>query len=242
MPLDYEPRTHSKMRFMIWFLHRRYLILFILLIVTIAIQPTLSALGFRIELLDMFAGLSLLVAISDLPYRHRGVMFVGLTFAVVGILIAGRIPTLGHLHASIQFAGGLIAFWAATEVLRRVFRPGRVDSERLFASMSAYLIYGLGFGALYAGLSTLDPDVLRDVMTPAGQPLPIHRAIYFSLITMTTVGFGDIVPNAESVSAIAMIEAVFGQIYTTVLVAWLVSLYVRDFSRQAQPAPPPSEP
>jgi hypothetical protein len=58
--------------------------------------------------------------------------------------------------------------------------------------------------------------------------LPLSRALYFSFVTIATLGYGDIVPKSEVAQGLAILEAVGGQMYLAVLVARLVSLYARQ--------------
>jgi voltage-gated potassium channel Kch len=59
-------------------------------------------------------------------------------------------------------------------------------------------------------------------------PISLNRAVYFSFVTIATLGYGDIVPASDVAGGIAVVEAVIGQFYLVVLVARLVSLYARQ--------------
>ena len=67
--------------------------------------------------------------------------------------------------------------------------------------------------------------------TEKGHRLETMRFEYFSFVTITTLGYGDITPLTNRASALALIEALIGQIYLVVLVAWLVGMYVSRKSK-----------
>jgi voltage-gated potassium channel len=99
-----------------------------------------------------------------------------------------------------------------------------VDGERIFAALDAYLMIGLMFAICYAVLDKVDPASFG---SPSEIDLTMDRAIYFSFVTIATLGYGDIVPLGGLARGLAILEAVTGQMYLAVLVAWLVSLFAR---------------
>jgi hypothetical protein len=103
---------------------------------------------------------------------------------------------------------------------------GRVGGERISAALCVYMLVGIAFGGFFATLDQLAPDSL--VQSASGEVLGTDGAIYFSFVTLATLGYGDVVPASGPARALAMLEAVFGQLYLVVLVARLVSLYSRE--------------
>jgi voltage-gated potassium channel len=108
---------------------------------------------------------------------------------------------------------------------RHALGPGLVDSERLLAALDAYLLAGLVFGVCYWVLERSWPASFG---SPSASDLDLARAIYFSFVTIATLGYGDIVPASDAARGLAVLEAVGGQMYVAVLVARLVSLYSRQ--------------
>jgi hypothetical protein len=107
--------------------------------------------------------------------------------------------------------------------LRFIIRSPRVTSEVLCAGVATYLLLAMLWAAAYALVSRLAPGSFTGL--PAGQPLLGFDALYFSGITLTTVGYGDITPVSPPARMLAMMEAFTGSMYMAVLVARLVSLY-----------------
>jgi hypothetical protein len=113
----------------------------------------------------------------------------------------------------------------AVATARYAIRPGPVITQHLFAALDTYLLVGLVFGV---GYSVLD-SVWRDSFGAPDQPdLGLAQAVYFSFVTLATLGYGDVVPTNDATRGLAVLEAVAGQLYLAVLVARLVGLYQRS--------------
>ena len=108
---------------------------------------------------------------------------------------------------------------------RHALRGGRVDSERIFAALDAYLLAAFVFGVVYWVLDREVPGSFGP--EPLGALTP-RRAVYLSFVVISTLGFGDIVPVSGAAQGLVTVEAVGGQMYLAVLVARLVSLYSAD--------------
>ena len=123
------------------------------------------------------------------------------------------------------------ALWGATCLLamvataRYALRPGVVDAERIFAALDTYLLAGLVFGVCYWVMEQTWPGSFG---MGSVRELDLARAVYFSFVTLATLGYGDIVPVSEPARGLAILEAVGGQMYLAVLVARLVSLYSKQ--------------
>ena len=105
--------------------------------------------------------------------------------------------------------------------LRRALRPGDVDAEMLCAAVSAYMIMGVGWAAVYTALQTADPGAFA--LQGADAEAPWSALLYFSFATLTTLGYGDISPASSYGRAFATVEAVSGTVYLAILIAYLVS-------------------
>jgi len=100
---------------------------------------------------------------------------------------------------------------------------GTVDSSHLFTAASIYLLLGMVWFALYNAIDTISPGAIRftDATSTDHQP----ELLYFSLITLATVGYGDVVPLNGEVRILAAMEAITGVLYVAITVALLVSAY-----------------
>jgi hypothetical protein len=125
----------------------------------------------------------------------------------------------------------LVAFQAAAMALRHSLRSTVVESEHISAALGAYLLFGVFFGELFWVVQWLDPTAL----TLGGSPIPemtVPDGIYFSFVTLATLGYGDILPRSETARGLAVLEAIVGQLYLAVMVARLIGLY-RDRGERA---------
>jgi hypothetical protein len=107
-------------------------------------------------------------------------------------------------------------------------RASAVTSEHLYAALSAYLLAGLSLGILYWTLEQAWPGSLAMSGPAASNPFHLTEGIYFSFITLATVGYGDMVPGNDVVRGLAIVEAIAGQFYLAVMIARLMSLYIHD--------------
>jgi hypothetical protein len=130
-------------------------------------------------------------------------------------------PAWVFLVPSLLFVLFLIA-----HLLRFILHAPRIDSEVLCAGVATYLMLGLLWGVAYILVARLTPGAFSFTAGPvASQVMQGSTAIYFSFITLCTVGYGDIVPVSGAARMLAMMEAMAGTFYMAVLVARLVSLH-----------------
>jgi amino acid transporter len=121
--------------------------------------------------------------------------------------------------------------------LRALLRQKQITSETISMSVSVYLLIGFTWGLFYIVLFQLQPNSFSFPSAPpssATEVLPV--LLYFSLTTLSTIGFGDIVPLTLQVRYAAVTEGIMGQFYIAILVARLVSLQMsQSESRRAEP-------
>lgn len=171
--------------------------------------------------------LLLLSGILTMRGRRKG-MPLALSFAVPAL--AAR--WLHHYHPAALPAVVIPAISVpflvliVVRFLRFILRAPRVDSQVLAAGVSVYLLLGLLWGLLYMTVATLDPAAFSYGGAPGGSQFQSRfEIVYFSFVTLNTVGYGDIVPVSNVARMLAMIESTTGVLYMAVLVARLVSLH-----------------
>ena len=205
------------------FLRRRNAWLLALLLAAIGVDPALEAIGVRARVLEWMLALALLAAAVG-TWRARVPRAFLLGFgAVLVAWLALHVARFGPGPSLAPAVLGGAALAMAAFFLAGVLAEGRVDAERICAALCVYLLAGIAFGGFYAVLEALGPGALAG----AG-PLDLDDAVYFSFVTLATLGYGDIAPVSSAARALAVLEAVFGQLYLAVLIARLVSLYARE--------------
>ena len=127
-----------------------------------------------------------------------------------------------YLDASAWLIAGLTL---VIVVARAVFAPGKVNFHRIVGAILLYLDIGLIFVALFCLVALLDPSAFTGLPLLSDNLLAIAgNLIYFSFATLTSVGYGDIVPLHPFARSLANIEAIIGQLYPATLLARLVTL------------------
>jgi hypothetical protein len=207
------------------YLKWRYALLFYSLLLTLAVGPLRGALGLRTNLLELFLAINLLAAV--VPIRGRKTRRVLLPFLVIVLIGQVGMSWLGQA-ALVPMSLALwtvVALLAAASALRFALGARVVHRERLYAGLSAYLLAGLFFGVFYWVLEQTWAGSFALPGEEAQSYFSLPAAIYYSFVTLTTLGYGDIVPRSEVGRGLAIMEAVAGQLYLAVMIARLVSLY-----------------
>src|SRR5437016_4823218 len=113
------------------------------------------------------------------------------------------------------------------KLLSYVLRSIQIDTEVLCAAISVYLLLGLIWALAYALLAQLSPDSFAFAANPhSSGRMDRFNAFYFSFVTLSTVGFGDVTPVSRLARTLAVMEAVTGTFYVAILIARLVAMYV----------------
>lgn len=174
------------------------------------------------------------VRASDLQLRHARLLTGGLVVitAVAAGLAVSRVSQVGTGIANIWAA--LVLLLTVVLILTSVLGMGAVTVQSIFGAVSAYLIVGLMFAACYGAMYHLGGQVFF----ASGRPGNTQTFQYFSFTTLTTLGYGDFTAVQSSGQAVAVIEALTGQVFLATLVARLVA----QFRGLAQPAPPAAPP
>ena len=122
------------------------------------------------------------------------------------------------------FSSIFLAFCAVI-IIMRLLNEERVTVDSLAGAVSTYLLMGMAFASLYLCINTLTPGSF--LLEPGGIPLingpeAVSDYVYYSFVTLTTVGFGDALPISAAAKSLTIIEAVCGQMYLAILIAILV--------------------
>ncbi|HSJ98130.1 MAG TPA: potassium channel family protein [Myxococcota bacterium] len=204
----------------------RYAWLFAALLATFGARPVLEAFGSERDPFHWLVAASLCVAALGLA-RERGMRWL-VVLAAVFVVVRGAQAALAaepaRAYEVLLWTAGLAL--AAVACVRHALGAGRVDAERIFAALDAYLLAALLFGVAYWALDRSQPGSFAGAVGADG--LDIREAIYLSFVTIASLGYGDLVPRSEGARGLAVFEVVGGQMYLVVLVARLVSLYARE--------------
>jgi hypothetical protein len=208
----------------------RFLILFAALLLALVGHPLLAIFAPREQALEWLLALVLVAGIVGVEAGKRARPLVVLVALFAAIRIVAGALASPHLFAVGQ------AFWAAACLLTtgmlvsHALKRGPVDGERIFAALDAYLLGAAGFGVVYWLLDHVWPASIGPQLDAS---LAAEDALYMSLVSISTLGFGDLVPASGLARSLVTLEAIGGQMYLAVLVARLVSLYTMADSTRA---------
>ena len=158
------------------------------------------------------------------------VILLGLAATVASFLPIGEwSPVLGTIA---RHGGEILMFSALIWVVgHAVYAPGRITFHRLQGAMVIYLNLAVIFAAAYGLIWELIPDAFANIAPPTVDQKEVGIMLYFSLTTLTTTGYGDIVPVDPFARSIANLEAVVGPFFLAITVARLVSMELADRRR-----------
>ncbi|MCI0467377.1 MAG: ion channel [Beijerinckiaceae bacterium] len=154
---------------------------------------------------------------------------VGLAIVSYPVRFSGYPQLATYLDAAAWITVGLALAYV---VARAVFSPGRITYHRVIGAVLLYLTIGNIFVGFYAIAGLLAPQAFSGLSFSDAPTLLVSDLIYFSFATLTTVGYGDVLPVHPLARSLSNLEAIVGQLYPATLLARLVTLELEDRRRQ----------
>ena len=199
------------------------LLLLVLLVATIFVVPAFLPEGTSLHVFaDVMLTLILIsgvLAIAD--HRKFALALAGIAVLVIVVRWAEWLVPPGALWTVRQVSSLGACVLLASAVGINVFAARRSVGDRVCGAIVLYLLLGLIAAFVYSALYTYDPGTFSKL--PAGKG-DIGDWLYFSFITLTTLGYGDITPVARTARSLAMLEGLVGQLYPAIIIARFVSL------------------
>ena len=206
-----------------WIHNSGMAVLLIALITTVFVIPAVLPYGetrrLVAEVLMALVLVSGVVAVAEHRRTAIALAAISLVVLALGILqlfvAATKVPALRDMIA----LGALLVLAFAVGI--NVFASGHAIGDRVFGAVVLYLLLGLLWAVAY---HLVDRHVTDAFAFQVASPADLADWVYFSFVTLTTVGYGDITPVAQGARSLAMLEALTGQLYPAVIIARLVSL------------------
>jgi Ion channel len=202
-------------------------LLALLLFVLAPLQATGAIRSDEFSLALLAVGTAALFVVSGNPLTVVAVLIYVCLSAAAAIMRLRGSPNSLYLEATGWIILGICVGWSVTPA---VFGPGRVNYHRIVGAILLYLTVGATFVAFYTFVGLMVPGAFSGVSFDDNPALP-SNLIYFSFVTLTSTGYGDIVPVRPIARSLANIEGIIGQLYPATLLARLVSLEIASRHR-----------
>ena len=220
----------------------------LLLVVTVIAVVTLSLVDLRAGdtsvraevgqiLVAVFVGATLLLALraSGVGRRFRILadILIGAGILVtVGLVVLAALTDTSPIRIeNPSIAWDVLALLAPILVVRRLIHHNRASAQTLLGAVSAYLLFALAFNFVFLTINALSDEPFF------GSEEPTTAYMYFSLTSITTLGYGDLAAVTPPGRLLATMEAVIGQVYLVTFVAMIVGLIVEQRQRQHRTEP-----
>ena len=167
--------------------------------------------------------------------QTRASVIVGLSLAVPAIFpqLLGLVFRYDGIVLTSHWLGIAFLVYTVIVILRFIFAGDRVTSETIWAALCVYLLLGVLWANVYSLVDFVEPDSFAFGLAEDQQTARMRFGgeesvfpIYYSFVTLSTLGYGDIVPKVSAARMLAAVEAITGQLYLAVLVARLVGLHI----------------
>jgi ion channel len=169
--------------------------------------------------------LFLLLGIATVLWSRAATPIVG----VLGVSDA-VVRWMNHFHARVALERAdsaltlAVCAVLATVILARVFSPGRINLYRIQGAVAVYLLFALAWAFAYKLVALADPEAFSFPSAGMHSERLIARLLYFSAITLTTVGYGDVTAVNPIARSLAVLEGFVGQLYPAIMLARLVAM------------------
>jgi len=173
---------------------------------------------------------SLLLIIGIWSLRDGGRFFaVGMRFVIAGVILNLLAASVDSELLYIGSFGAIFGFLliAITFTLKQVVIGTKITVNRLVGAVCVYLLLGTIWAFAYTLVNVISPDSFAGLSVQEGRGWSSDW-LYFSFVTMTTLGYGDIAPLSPTARALAYMQAIFGQFYIATLVAGLVGGFISE--------------
>jgi hypothetical protein len=201
----------------------RFLFLLISIVLMFVLRPFLE--GFiRISyLMDVFFTAIFLSAVYAVSQK-KSIFIVALLIALLTVVLLWLTPltNISSFGIAGNILGSLFLAFTAIMILSYLFREDQITGDMIMGAICVYFLFGLIWAFVYSTLEILQPGSFQMSQEQVGQT----AFTYYSYVTLTTLGYGDITPISTPARSLALLEAMMGQLYLAVLVARLVGLHI----------------
>ena len=184
---------------------------------------------------DIFSFMTLLMLLASIKSLKTDVTVKWSIYLVIAVFIVLTVleRTFPH-HFYVYFIlSTLLLFFigAFGTAFRQVLFVGDIDGNKIIGSLTLYLLLGLIWATIYLIILTMDPQAFSGIEAGSWQQI-FARVAYYSFVTLTTLGYGDILPTNHIAEFFVSMEAIFGVFYMAIIVSSLISLRLSSIQRK----------
>lgn len=203
--------------------------LLISLLISLLILPLLE--GVHAARLLLLLGLTSIFVVGAMAAKSKLKVLVLCCLVVILPTTWATVFVESRILFVIHCVLGSAFFWyVGGSLVVHVIETHAVTLDCIFGAICAYLLFGLAWALSYWALHAIWPDAFRfslDDRSAVGEPLVVvkdfSQFVYYSFVTMTTLGYGDITPSKHVTRTLSWMQSTTGQFYVAVVIAWLVS-------------------
>lgn len=198
----------------------RYAILFYSLLLMLVLTPVATAIGLPQGLIRLYCGIVLVAAVMPNTTKLNRYAVLAIVALIVVARLASERADVPISTGSMLGVFGAVGLLAAAAALRVVVTSTKVDREIIYAALSTYLLAGIFFGQVHLSIESYWPGSYSG---PSN--FSEAAALYFSFVTLATLGYGDFLPTSDLARGVTVFEVIAGQLYLAVMVARLIGLF-----------------
>ena len=211
-----------------------FLGLLICLVSVLLVAPFLQRYSPTVPVLRLFLTAVLLFSIYAFIKEKRALIIASL-LAVPAFASnwASFFLNTSATHFIKDIFGALFFGYITVTILLGIFKKKTITSDLIYGSICVYLLIGLAWAYIYSALENIFPgsfnfasNHLQANPSLNGGQIPLSLFLYYSYVTLTTLGYGDITPMTPPAQSISILEAITGQFYLAILVARLVGIFI----------------
>lgn len=208
-----------------WCFKRRFLALLLLILAMLIIVPLADEFVRLRMLMDIFwSAIFIAVIYAVSQKRHHILVAVLLALPMLGSIWSRYFGEYSALQVVGGFCGAAFFIFAIIQILIFVYTQKEVTRDLIAGAAIVYLLMALAWSFIFGVVESLNPGSFS---IPDIEGISTSRVfLYYSFVTITTLGYGDITPVTSLARSLCILEAVIGQLYLVVQVAWLVGVHV----------------
>ena len=209
----------------------KYFLLFIIAFITVIFNPLFHYFGFGLFLLDLLltliviSGINLAGSKKELAFS----LIIGLIAIIIAWFSNPAVSLTTSPLALLEYIFLFIFFLYLTiRLIRQVVRSTKVTKNTLYGALTGYLLIGIMGASVASTLETLQPGSFSLSIETTDYASLLQLFLYYSFITLSTLGYGDVLPVTPAAQSLSIALSLMGQIYLTVLLAILVGKYISN--------------